>query len=61
MSITELSIKRPTLVIVAFLALALMGLFSYFQLNYELLPNISVPYVIVTTVYPGGSPQVVET
>ncbi len=61
MSITELSIKRPTLVVVAFLALALMGLFSYFQLNYELLPNISVPYVIVTTVYPGGSPQVVET
>jgi hydrophobic/amphiphilic exporter-1 (mainly G- bacteria), HAE1 family len=61
MSITELSIKRPTLVIVVFLALALLGLFSYFQLNYELLPNISVPYVIVTTVYPGGSPQVVET
>lgn len=61
MSITELAIKRPILVIVVFLAVALLGLFSYFQLNYELLPNISVPYVIVTTVYPGASPQVVET
>ncbi len=61
MSITELSIKRPILVIVVFLALAILGTFSYFQLNYELVPNISAPYVIVTTVYPGASPQVVET
>ncbi len=61
MSITELSIRRPILVVVVFLAVALLGVFSYFQLNYELLPNISVPYVIVTTVYPGASPQVVET
>lgn len=61
MSITELAIKRPILIVVVFLAVALLGLFSYFQLNYELLPNISVPYVIVTTVYPGASPQVVET
>ncbi len=61
MSITELSIKRPILVVVVFLALTLLGVFSYFQLNYELLPNMSVPYVIVTTVYPGASPQVVET
>ncbi len=61
MSITELSIKRPILVVVFFLALGLLGVFSYLQLNYELLPNISVPYVIVTTVYPGASPQVVET
>jgi hydrophobic/amphiphilic exporter-1 (mainly G- bacteria), HAE1 family len=61
MSITELSIKRPILIVVVFLALMLLGLFSYFQLNYELLPSMSVPYVIVTTVYPGASPQVVET
>ncbi len=61
MSITELSIKRPILIIVVFLALALLGVFSYFQLNYELLPSMSAPYVVVTTVYPGASPQVVET
>ncbi|HVP89836.1 MAG TPA: efflux RND transporter permease subunit [Terriglobales bacterium] len=61
MSITELAIKRPILIIVVFLALILVGVFAYFQLNYELLPSMSAPYVIVTTVYAGASPQVVET
>ncbi len=61
MSITELAIKRPILIIVVFLALLLLGLFGYLQLNYELLPSMSAPYVIITTVYAGASPQVVET
>jgi len=37
MTITELSIKRPTLVVVVFTVLAVLGGFSYYQLNYELL------------------------
>jgi HAE1 family hydrophobic/amphiphilic exporter-1 len=61
MTITELSIKRPTLVVVIFTALIVLGLFSYFQLQYELLPKLSVPWVSVVTVYPGASPKVVET
>src|SRR5512136_672678 len=61
MTITELSIKRPTIVVVIFTALIVLGLFSYFQLQYELLPKLSVPWVSVVTVYPGASPKVVET
>jgi HAE1 family hydrophobic/amphiphilic exporter-1 len=60
MKITEVSIKRPTLVIVVFTVLTLMGLLSYFSLNYELLPKFSPPVVTVTTVYPGASPSEVE-
>lgn len=60
MTITELSIKRPTLVVVAFTVLAVLGLFSYKQLNYELLPKMSIPVVTITTVYPGASPYEVE-
>ncbi|RPI05556.1 MAG: efflux RND transporter permease subunit [Ignavibacteriae bacterium] len=60
MTITELSIKRPTLVVVVFTVIAVLGLFSYFQLNYELLPRMSVPVVVVQTVYPGASPYEVE-
>jgi HAE1 family hydrophobic/amphiphilic exporter-1 len=60
MTITELSIKRPTLVVVVFTVLGVLGLFSYFQLKYELLPKMSIPVVIVTTVYPGASPYEVE-
>lgn len=40
MTITELSIKRPTLIVVIFTALAVLGMFSYNQLKYELLPKI---------------------
>ena len=61
MKITELSIKRPILIIVLFLVLTILGVFSYFQLNLELLPRMSPPYVVVSTVYPGASPQVVES
>ncbi|WP_423146145.1 efflux RND transporter permease subunit [Rubrolithibacter danxiaensis] len=60
MKITEVSIKRPTLVIVVFTVLTLMGLLSYFSLNYELLPKFSPAVVSVATVYPGASPSEVE-
>ncbi|WP_026903294.1 efflux RND transporter permease subunit [Pedobacter glucosidilyticus] len=60
MKITEVSIKRPTLVIVVFTVLTLLGLLSYFSLNYELLPKFSPSVVSVSTVYPGASPSEVE-
>lgn len=61
MSITELSVKRPSLVIVIFSALVFFGLYGYQSLTYELLPDISSPVITVTTVYPGASPSEVET
>lgn len=61
MSITELAIKRPILIIVLFLVLGLAGLFSYTQLRYELLPDIATPIVTLTTIWPGASPSELET
>ncbi|MDX2127510.1 MAG: efflux RND transporter permease subunit [Chloroherpetonaceae bacterium] len=61
MSFTGLFIKRPTLVVVLFAVLGLLGAFSYTQLSYELLPKISPPVVIITTSYSGASPNEVET
>jgi len=60
MQIANISIKRPTLVIVVFVALTLFGIISYFSLNYELLPKFSPGVVSITTVYPGASPGEVE-
>lgn len=60
MTITELSIKRPTLVIVFFTVLMLLGVFGYTQLNYELLPKITPPVITIVTAYPGASPSEVE-
>ncbi len=61
MTITELAIKRPTLIVVIFAALTVLGIYSYTQLDYELLPKITPPVITIATVYPGASPNEVET
>jgi HAE1 family hydrophobic/amphiphilic exporter-1 len=60
MTITELSIKRPTLVVVFFTVLLLLGAYSYTQLQYELLPKFNIPFVTVITAYPGAAPEEIE-
>ena len=60
MTLTEISIKRPSLIIVIFTILIGGGLISYNQLSYELLPDFSPPILTITTVYPGASPATVE-
>ena len=60
MKITEISIKRPTIVVVLFTVLTLLGIISYKSLNYELLPKFSPPVVTIVTIYPGASPGEVE-
>ncbi|HKI43897.1 MAG TPA: efflux RND transporter permease subunit, partial [Balneolales bacterium] len=61
MTITELSIKRPPLIVVIFLFLIILGMFSYRLLKYELLPDITPPIISITSVYPGAPPGEVET
>ncbi|MDP1622475.1 MAG: efflux RND transporter permease subunit [Bacteroidales bacterium] len=61
MTITELSIKRPSLIIVIFGVLILAGIFAYTKLSYELMPDFSQPVLTIRTMYPGASPQEVES
>ncbi len=60
MSLSELSIKRPTFVVVIFTVLAFLGGISYNSLRYEMMPNIDLPLFIVVTIYPGAAPSEVE-
>lgn len=60
MSLTEISIKRPSLIIVIFSILMIGGLFCYSKLNYELLPPMEIPTLVITTPYPGAAPAEVE-
>lgn len=60
MKLAEISIKRPSLVIVLFTILILGGLFSYSQLGYELIPKFEQNVISVATIYPGASPSEVE-
>lgn len=60
MKISEISIKRPSLIIVMFIILVLGGLFSYSRLGYELIPKFEINVIMVQTLYPGASPTEVE-
>lgn len=61
MSISKISVKRPTIVVVIFSILVLLGLVGYNTLTYELLPKLSTPVITISTIYPGAGPNEVET
>lgn len=61
MNITEIAIKRPSLIIVLFSVFTLLGIIGYKNLDYELLPDFNQPVVVIKTMYPGAEPQEVET
>ena len=61
MTLTELSIKRPSFIIVLFTILVGGGMLAYRELSYELMPDFSPPVLTVTTTYPGASPSTVES
>ena len=61
MSITEIAIKRPLLIIVIFFTLILFGFISYKSLNYNLLPKFEANVITISTIYPGAAADEVET
>lgn len=61
MSITEVAIKRPLLIIVIFFTLILFGFISYKSLNYNLLPKFEANVLSVSTTYRGASADEVQS
>ena len=56
----KISVKKPYTVLVAVVLVVVLGIVSFMKMTTDLLPNISLPYVIVMTTYPGASPETVE-
>jgi len=61
MYLSNTAIKRPVFATMVILALVVLGVVSYFQMNVDLFPDVEFPFVIVTTVYPGAAPEAVST
>ncbi len=61
MSLSDLSIRRPIICVVASILIVLVGLLRFGLLAVREYPNVDSPTVTVTTVYPGASAEVVET
>jgi HAE1 family hydrophobic/amphiphilic exporter-1 len=58
---TRVSLKNPVFATMVMLAFVVLGLFSYQRLKIDQFPNIDFPVVVITTEYPGASPEIVES
>src|SRR5512137_104201 len=61
MLLSDVSIKRPVVALVASILIVLIGLLSFAQLPVREYPLIDSPVVTVSTNYPGASAEVVES
>ncbi len=57
---SKLSVKKPFTVLVMIVIMIVLGVVSIIRMQMDLLPQISLPYVLVITTYPGKSPEAVE-
>jgi HAE1 family hydrophobic/amphiphilic exporter-1 len=58
---TRVSLQNPVFATMVMLAIVVMGLFSYQRLKVDQFPNIDFPVVVISTEYPGASPEIVES
>ena len=56
----KFSVKKPYTILVAVIMVLVLGVVSVMNMTTDLLPSISLPYLIVITTYPGASPERVE-
>ena len=61
MSLTNIAIRRPLFMLMVIGALLVVGLVSWTKLGVDLLPALDFPIVVVSTPYPGASPEAVDT
>ncbi|MEW5717609.1 MAG: efflux RND transporter permease subunit, partial [Chloroflexota bacterium] len=60
MKIADISIRQPVFIAMLMLALIVVGFVGFSRMSVDLIPNINAPYVSVTTIYPGASPEEVQ-
>ena len=58
---TQVSLRNPVFATMVMLALVVLGLFSFQRLKIDQFPNIDLPVVVITTEYPGASPEIIES
>jgi len=57
MNISEVFIRRPVMTILVMLAFLLAGLFGYFSLPVNELPNVDFPTIVVNASLPGADAE----
>ena len=60
MTLSDVAIRRPVFTAMLSLALLVLGVLGYRRLGTDLYPDVSFPFVTISTVYPGASPEDIE-
>src|SRR5690606_4028787 len=60
MSLPSVSIKRPVAIAMFYIAVALIGIYSFSRIGVDLLPNVNIPHLLVQTTYSNASPEEIE-
>ncbi|NJD01909.1 MAG: efflux RND transporter permease subunit [Ruminiclostridium sp.] len=60
MNITELSVKRPTAIVMLIVLLAGVGVVGFMNLGANFLPASNVPIVTISSLYPGAGSEEIE-
>lgn len=61
MKISDSSIAKPVTTMMVALALIIFGAIGISRMNVDLFPNVTLPMVVVGTIYPGAGPLEVES
>jgi multidrug efflux pump subunit AcrB len=59
--LTSFAVDHPTSVLVLTFIVIVAGLVSYFRIPKEASPEITIPYIAISTIYPGVAPGDIET
>ncbi len=60
MFLAKISVDRPVLTTVILLVFVIFGGLAFNKLNLNHMPEVEIPYVTVTTIYPGAGPKEIE-
>ncbi len=60
MNISKVAVGKPTTILILFIVLSALGLFTALRLPIDLFPDLELPFLAVITEYPNAGPEEVE-
>ncbi len=61
MFLSNLSVRQPVFATMMVVSLVVLGIVSYAELSVDFFPQIDIPVINISTIYPGVGPETVET
>ncbi len=61
MFLSNAAVRRPVAMSCLIIALSLLGLNSYRKMGLEIMPEVDIPVITIMTIYPGATPEEIET